>query len=147
MAKCAGGQLRADVGWQAVQEQQQEHCLRVVTLRQEGQQLIHEGGGAQARDKQEGQKLSCELPAGWYICLQQAVFYQLIRIGCVIGETVHDVTDVIEDVCGHLGEDVVPLLLRRHNMRPAKDGIRLLHHYLGCLLSKGSSLKGTWGPD
>ena len=82
------------MGRQAVQEQPQEHRLWVVTLREEGQQLVHEGGGTNARDMREGHKLSRQLPAGRCVGLQQTVFYQLVRIRCVVGEAVHYVADV-----------------------------------------------------
>ena len=134
------GQLGADVGRQVVEEEEKEHRVWLITGRQQGQQLVHEGGGTNARDMREGHKLSRQLPAGWCVGLQQMVFYQLVQIRCVVGEAVHDVADVIENIRGHLGEDVVPLLLRRHNMRPAKNGISLLEPSFRLLAVKGEQL-------
>ena len=54
-------------------------------------------------------------------------------IGCSVSQAVHDVADVVKDVSGQLGKSVVPLVLRRNNVGPPKNGIRLLEPPLGLL--------------
>ena len=88
----------------------------------------------------KGQQLLRQLPVSWCIGFQQMVFQQLIGVGCVIGEAVYDVADVIEDVSGHLVQNIIPLLLRRYNVRPPKDGIRLLEPPLWLLVVKRKQL-------
>ena len=146
MAEGADSQLGADVGRQAVQEQQEEHHLRVVTFREEGQQPVHQGGGADTGDARKGEEFPRQLPASWSIRLQQMVPHELVGVGCVISEAVHDVADVIEDISRQLWQDVVPLGLRRHNVRPAEDGVRLLESPLGLLGVKGKQLDGHMRP-
>ena len=52
------GQLGADVGQQVVEEEEKEHRVWLITGRQQGQQLVHEHSGADARNMQKGQKLA-----------------------------------------------------------------------------------------
>ena len=82
-------------------------------------------------DVRKGEELPLQLPAGRHVCLQQAVPLKLIGVGCVVGEAVHDVADVIEDVSGQLGQDIVPLGLGQQDVRPAEDGVHLLEPLLG----------------
>ena len=58
MSECVSGQLGADVGRQVVEEEEKEHRVWLITGRQQGQQLVHEHSGADARNMQKGQKLA-----------------------------------------------------------------------------------------
>ena len=85
--------------------------------------------------------------AGRSVGFQQTILHQVVRIRCVIHKAVHLITDVIEDVGRQLGKNVVPFVLRGHNMRAAKNGFRLLEPPFGLLGSKASSLTGMCSPD
>ena len=49
---------------------------------------------------------------------------------------VDDVTDVIENICGELGKNIVPLVLGRDYVGLPEDGIRLLKPLFGLLRVK-----------
>ena len=120
------GELSTDVGWQAAEEQQQEHGVWMIARRQQRQQLIHQGGGTHTSNMGKCQELLGKLPVGGCIGFQQVVFCQLIWIGCGVSQAVHNVADVVKDVSGQLGKSVVPLVLRRNNVGPPEDCIRML---------------------
>ena len=127
----AGSELGTDVGRQSVQKQQQEHGVRLVTGRKQRQQLVHQCGGPDASDVRKSQQLPRQLPTSWGVRLQQAVFYELVGVGGGVDKAVVDVTDVVENIGRELGEDIVPLVLRRDDMGPPEDGIRLLEPPFG----------------
>ena len=88
----------------------------------------------------EGHQLPGQLPAGGRIGLQQAVPHEFIWVRCVVGKAVHHVANVVEDVRGHLGQYLVPLCLRRHDMGAAEDRVRLLKPPLRLFGIKGEEL-------